>query len=117
MDIEHKSDELDKRMANLPNLAKKTMQLISVQILVMTVTMIAFFTLHFYESSKLEHQIHDVVIVQVPALKSQISQRDKTISDQHYELDQAIAAIKKLAAQVISLGGDPGQITISPPNK
>lgn len=115
MSIENRSDDLDKRLEALPNVARFTNRLIGFQVAIMTLIIIAFFTIHFYESNKLEHEINDVVSAQIPALKSQVMQRDKTISDQQYELNEAIAAIKKLAIQVKMLGGDPGQITINPP--
>lgn len=64
---------------------------------------------------RLSEDTHNVVTSQIPGLQSQITQRDKTIRDQQDELNQAVAAITKLAKQVKDLGGDPGQITIQPP--
>lgn len=61
------------------------------------------------------HTTNKVVTSQIPGLQSQIQQRDKTISDQHYELNEAIAAIKALAAKLQTHGINPGEITINPP--
>ena len=66
---------------------------------------------------------HRVLLSQIPGLQAQIRDRDRTIqvreqtiSDQKFELGEAVDAIVKLAAQVKRLGGDPGQIEIKPPH-
>lgn len=82
------------------------------------------FTIQFIVLSTLSSNTKDstdttkkVLTSQIPGLQKQIKDRDQTITDQQYELAQAVDAIKKLAGQVQSLGGDPGQITINPPKR
>lgn len=64
---------------------------------------------------RLTDATHRAVTVQVPGLQAQIQSRDQTISDQQAVLNQAVAAITKLARQVKSLGGDPGEVVLKPP--
>jgi hypothetical protein len=56
-----------------------------------------------------------IVRAQIPGLQSQIAQRDKTISDQQYELNEAVAAIKQLAGILEAHHIQPPEVTINPP--
>lgn len=58
---------------------------------------------------------HRAVTSQIPGLQAQITAQHKAIADQQSVIDQAIAVIIRLAKQVKSLGGDPGNIIIKPP--
>lgn len=59
-----------------------------------------------------------VLTSEIPALKEQITARDKTITTQQRILqEQAIPAIVKLSNQVRSLGGTPAPVVLEPPKE
>lgn len=69
------------------------------------------------DTKRLGESNNRILSSQVAVLEKGIKDRDKTISDQKAIIDQAIAAILKLAKQVKDLGGDPGEIRLQPPKE
>lgn len=112
MKPELKSDALDLDIAKYVKADYSRRKLINLSLFI--VVILNVFTL--IGMIKLAVDTRDAIRVQIPGLKQQIGVRDKTIRDQQSILeDQAIPAIIKLSNQVKSLGGEPGEVVLSPP--
>lgn len=59
---------------------------------------------------------HRAVTAQIPGLETQIATQHEAIADMQSIIDQAVAVILRLAQQVKTLGGDPGDIVLKPPD-
>lgn len=107
---EEKSDQLDRQLIDY---VKKD----SRRRLFINITLVFIIILSITQSvvlMRLASDNHKVLVSQLPGLEKQLSDRDKTIKDQQSVIDQAVVIILRLSAQVKSLGGDPGQITLKP---
>lgn len=58
----------------------------------------------------------EAVTHEVPGLKKQIADRDKTIADQTSIVNQEVDWILKLQQQIRDMGGEPPEIVIRPPD-
>lgn len=65
---------------------------------------------------QLSRSNHSVLTSQIPGLKAQIAVRDRTISDQQFELQTAVDYIIKFSKKIEALGGKPGRVEIKPPS-
>lgn len=118
MKIEDKSDELDARIVAISAKDYGRQRLRTILIMVTLVFVVVGFVSMFVVLHQITAKTNFIVSSQIPGLQAQIRARDKTISDQQYILEkEAIPAIVKLAKQVKDLGGDPGQIVLSPPKR
>lgn len=115
MKPEDKSDALDDRIVAISAREYKQANLRTALAVATLAFVIVGFVAMFATLHRIIESTNEAVRAEIPGLQEQIRQRDKTISDQQYVIEQAVEAIKKLAKQVQDLGGDPGQITISPP--
>lgn len=82
------------------------------------------FTLQFFilsrlssDTKRLSESNNRILSSQIATLEKDVKDRDKTIKAQKAVIDQAVEAILRLANQVKSLGGDPGEVRLQPPKE
>lgn len=116
--VEARSDELDEKIVALPAVSYKHEKIRTALITAILVFVIIASINQFIVLRSITESTNLAVTSQIPGLQQQLKSRDETISDYKYVLEkQAIPAIIKLSEQVKSLGGEPGEVILTAPDK
>jgi hypothetical protein len=108
-------EQISEPLVVVPAALVKTWRRIAIGGLLLVGLVAAAFTAQFIVLADLASTNKRVLTSQIPGLEQQVRSRDQTIADQQAVIEQAVAAIQKLARQVTDLGGDPGEIVLKPP--